>query len=58
MGAIYMILNLLIKHNKKILNKMIEKNEDYSKILEQSQKLDIYITKKQKKLYEKAKNKK
>lgn len=53
-----MILNLLIKHNKKILNKMIEKNEDYSKILEQSQKLDIYITKKQKKLYEKAKNKK
>lgn len=50
-----MVLNLLIIFNKKILNKMIEKNEDYNKILRQSQKLDKYITKKQKKLYKKEK---
>ena len=46
MGAIHMILDLLIKVNKIKLNYLISKNVDYEIILEQSQKLDKYITKK------------
>lgn len=46
MGAIRMILDLLIKINKKKLNQMVEQNEDYESILRQSQKLDVYITQK------------
>lgn len=41
-----MILDLLIKVNKIKLNYLISKNVDYEIILEQSQKLDKYITKK------------
>lgn len=41
-----MILDLLIKINKIKLNKMISENVDYEIILNQSQKLDKYITKK------------
>ena len=46
MGAIIMVLDLLIKINKIKLNNMISKNVDYEIILNQSQKLDKYITKK------------
>ena len=41
-----MFLDLLIKINKKKLEAMISKEEEYSKIVKQSQKLDKYITKK------------
>lgn len=41
-----MILDLLIRINKKKLNKMIEHNYDYEVILRQSQKLDVYIAQK------------
>lgn len=37
------ILALLINFNQKKLNKMVEREEDYEKILKQSQKLDKYI---------------
>ncbi len=50
-----MILDLLIKFNKIKLNKMITKNENYEIILNQSQKLDKYITKKTIKLIKKSK---
>lgn len=50
-----MILDLLIKFNKIKLNRMIEKNKNYEIILNQSQKLDKYITKKTIKLIEKSK---
>lgn len=46
MGAIYVILDLLIRINKNKLNKMIEHNYDYEIILRQSQKLDVYIMQK------------
>ena len=46
MGAIIMVLDLLIKINKIKLDNMISKNVDYEIILNQSQKLDKYITKK------------
>lgn len=55
MGAIRMILDLLIKINKKKLNKMIEQNKEYENILRQSQKLDTYITEKTIKLINKSK---
>ena len=54
MGAIRMILDLLIKINKKKLNKMIEQNKEYENILRQSQKLDTYITEKTIKLITKV----
>lgn len=41
-----MFLDLLIKINKNKLNRMISQNKDYSLILNQSQKLDKYITRK------------
>ena len=41
-----MFLDLLIKINKIKLEAMISKEEEYSKIVKQSQKLDKYITKK------------
>lgn len=50
-----MILDLLIKFNKIKLNRMIEKKKNYEIILNQSQKLDKYITKKTIKLIEKSK---
>lgn len=50
-----MILDLLIKINKKKLNKMIEQNKEYENILRQSQKLDTYITEKTIKLINKSK---
>ncbi len=37
------ILALLINFNQKKLNKMVEREKDYEKILKQSQKLDKYI---------------
>ena len=37
------LLALLIKINRDKLNKMVEEEEDYEKILKQSQKLDKYI---------------
>ena len=36
---------LILRHRAK-LERMIEKQEDYNKILKQSQKLDYYINKK------------
>lgn len=41
-----MFLDLLIKINKIKLEAMISKEEEYSEIVKQSQKLDKYITKK------------
>lgn len=47
------MINLLLYIHRRKLEKMIEKGEDYNKILRQSQILDKYINKKMKKmLYE------
>ena len=56
MGAINMMLDLLIKINKFILDNMISRKVDYEIILKQSQKLDKYITKKTIKLIKKNKH--
>ena len=39
-------ITLLIIKNRIKLEKLIDQNADYSKILEQSRKLDVYIAKK------------
>ena len=51
-----MMLDLLIKINKFILDNMISRNLNYEIILKQSQKLDKYITKKTIKLMKKNKH--
>ena len=44
------MINLLLYIHRRKLEKMIEKGEDYNKILRQSQILDKYINKKMKKM--------
>ncbi len=53
-----MNINLAIMKNRAKLEKMISDNEDYEKILKQSQKLDEYINMAMQEIAEQKKNEK
>lgn len=45
------MLDIIINYHKRKLEKMLDKNVDYDKIIKQSQILDKYINKKMKEIF-------
>lgn len=45
------MLDIIISYHKRKLEKMLDKNVDYDKIIKQSQILDKYINKKMKEIF-------